>query len=84
MILQLGEVYLIGAGERDRNRLAFFSSKKSLDCLILNKIEVLLANLGDKWTLATEKRIFRRTDFEAIRKLSDLPFHLPCLLINWK
>ncbi len=72
---------------RDRNRLAsfkVFSRKKGLDCLIIDKIEILLANLGDQWSLPTVKRMFRQSNFEAIRKLSDLPFHLPYPLINWK
>ena len=48
MNLQSGNFYLIGLGERDRNRLTFFSSKKRLDCLILNKIEILLVILGNE------------------------------------
>ena len=69
---------------RDRNRLAFFRLKKRLDRLILNKIEILLTNLGNERTLPAAKRIFPQPDFEAISKLSDPPFHLPYPLINWK
>ena len=48
MNLQPGNFYLISAGGGDRNRLTFFSSKKRLDCLILNKIEILLVILGNE------------------------------------
>ena len=48
MNLQPGNFSLIDAHERDRNRLTFFSSKKRLDCLILNKIEILSVILGNE------------------------------------
>jgi hypothetical protein len=48
MNLQPGNFYLIGANGGDRNRLTFFSSKKRLDCLILNKIEILSVILGNE------------------------------------
>jgi len=85
MSLQTRKVYLIGAGgARSQQTCLFFSFEKRLDCLILNKIEILLVILGHEWSLATAKGIFQQPDFEAISKLSDPPFHLPYPLINWK
>jgi hypothetical protein len=51
MNLQPGNFYLIGAGEGDRNRGVSFKAfrrKKRLDCLILNKIAILLVILGNE------------------------------------
>lgn len=51
MNLQPGNFYLIGAGGGDRNRGVSFTTfrrKKCLDCLILNKIAILLVILGNE------------------------------------